>query len=89
MSNFKPQIRVITKESLWEYENQSIKRKSAFKTVYYNTYRELKKNIKKHLEENLEPMVSVYRTRRGEWGEWFEHWMLEGGKPKIVKQGWM
>jgi hypothetical protein len=88
MSNFKPQIRVITEESLREHRN-SIPQKSAYKSIQYTTYKELKKNIKKHLEENLEPTVSVYRSRRGEWGEWFEHWMLEGGKPKIVKQGWM
>ena len=87
MSNFKPQIRVITQETNKEYHWGQAK--SAFKSIPYPTYKELKKNIKKHLEENLEPMVSVYRSRRGEWGEWFENWMLVGNKPKIVKEGWM
>lgn len=33
--------------------------------------------------------VTVSRTRRGEWGEWFEHWKLEGEKLSIIKYGWM
>jgi len=88
MSNFKPEVRVITQESLREHRN-STPQKSAFISIQYPTYKELKKNLLKHLQENLEPTVSVYRSRRGEWGEWFEHWMLVGGKPQIIKQGWM
>jgi hypothetical protein len=88
MSNFKPQIRVITDETQREYRN-SFNAKSPYVTIVYNTYRELKKNLKRHLEENLEAEVSVSRSRRGEWGEWFENWQLINGKPQIVKKGWM
>jgi hypothetical protein len=88
MSNFKPQIRVITVETQREYRN-SFNAKSPYVTIVYNTYRELKKNLKRHLEENLEAEVSVSRSRRGEWGEWFENWQLINGKPQIVKKGWM
>lgn len=87
MSNFKPEVRVITQETNRDYHNRQ--GKSAFVSIQYPTYKELKKNIKKHLEENLEPMVFVNRSRRGKWGEWFENWMLVGGKPQIIKQGWM
>jgi hypothetical protein len=82
-----PQIRVITKETVWEYTNG--KRNSAFVYIRYKTYKELKKNIKQHLIDNLETTVSVYRHRRGEWGEWFEHWILKRGEPTILSQGWM
>jgi hypothetical protein len=46
---------------------------------------ELKKHIKEHLDICIETHVTVYRTRRGEWGEWFEHWVLDDGKPVISK----
>jgi len=87
MSQFKPQITIITHETRREYAN-SYGKKSPYKTIQYPTYRELKKNIKKHLEENLEPTVSVSRSRRGEWGEYFEIWEMVEGKPTIVKKGW-
>ena len=87
MSNFKPEIRVITQETNRDYHWRQ--GKSAYVSIQYPTYKELKKNLLRHLQENLEPVVQVYRSRRGEWGEWFEHWQLVGGKPKIIKQGWM
>jgi hypothetical protein len=41
------------------------------------------------LEDSIDEYVSVYRSKRGEWGEWFEHWQLDSnGKPVIIKQGW-
>lgn len=88
MSNWKPQITVITRESIRESQNH-YGSKSQYKHIRYATYKELKRNLKKHLEENVEDTVSVNRSRRGEWGEWFEHWALINGKPKIIKQGWM
>lgn len=54
----------------------------------YPTYRILVSNIKKHLAESNNNELVVYRTRRGEWGEWYEYWSLINGKPKITKQGW-
>ena len=54
------------------------------------TYKELKKNIRSLIEENREDNeVTVFRSRRAEWGEWFEKWAIVDGKPKITKQGWM
>ena len=86
MSNFKPEVRIITAETKRDFYNGQSK--SAFKTVQYPTYRELRKNLRKHLEENLEPTVGVYRSRRGEWGEWAEIWRLGNNKPTIIKKGW-
>jgi hypothetical protein len=88
MSKFKPQLTVITDETLRD-ANNSYPRKSPYKTIRYKTYVELKKNIKKHLKENLEAQISVSRSKRGEWGEWFENWRLEDGEPTIIKEGWM
>ena len=33
--------------------------------------------------------VYVFRSRRAEWGEWFERWEASNGKISITKQGWM
>jgi hypothetical protein len=87
MSNFKPSIFIITRETQREARD-SYGKKNAHRSVVFVTYRELKKHIKQVLLENLEDTVSVSRSKRGEWGEWFEHWMLIDGKPKIVKEGW-
>lgn len=63
-----------------------------YKTIYEKNYKIVKKNILTYLNECwlTEPKVNVYRSRRGEWGEWFEHWQLNSeGKPVIVKEGWL
>ena len=54
---------------------------------HFPTYRELKKNIRDYLSDVKE--LYIFRSRRGEWGEWFEKWELVSGKPKITKEGWM
>ena len=54
----------------------------------FATYSEVKKRIKDLLKVSVDNEVSVYRHRRGEWGEWFEKWSLISGKPTIIKQGW-
>lgn len=57
--------------------------------VEFGTYAELKRNIKSYLQESAEQYISVHRSRRGNWGEWFEHWVLgSDGRPKIIKEGW-
>lgn len=87
---FKPEVTIITSETQRAYWNDYNPRpKSPYKTIQYPTYRELKQNIKRHLIENTEPTISVSRSRRGKWGEWFEKWKMVNGKPKIVDQGWM
>jgi len=87
MSKFKPQVTIITHDTQREARD-SYGKKNAHRSVSYNTYRELKKNLKQHLKDNLEDTISVSRSKRGEWGEWFEHWTLINGKPKKVKEGW-
>jgi hypothetical protein len=86
MSNSKPVINFITTNSRNDYSNRN------YKVVLTLTngmiHIELKKHIKEHLDICIETHVTVYRTRRGEWGEWFEHWVLDDGKPVISNQGW-
>lgn len=56
----------------------------------FPSYAKVKKYMKRWLEESDHKKVSVYRQRRGQWGEWFEHWQFNHArKPVIVKQGWM
>jgi len=88
MANFKPQVTIITNETRREYAN-SFGKGSPYKTIQYKSYRELKKNLKRHLEENLEATIPVSRSKRGNWGEWYENWQMINGKPQIVKQGWL
>ncbi len=87
MSRFRPQLTTITDESLREAAC-SYGKKSPYITISYPTYRELKKNIERHLREARELPISVYRSKRGEWGEWYELWSIVNGKPAIVEEGW-
>lgn len=87
MPNFKPQARFATDESIRDYRNGM--RKSREITNVYETYDKLKRAMKAMLNASHDDMVYVSRSRRGEWGEWFEHWSMVNGKPKIIKQGWM
>lgn len=57
--------------------------------LQFPTYRAIKSNVKKLLSASYDNLVCVYRHRRGEWGEYFEHWSLVGGKPTVVKKGWL
>lgn len=76
MGVFKPQAHVVTRQG------------NSYRT--YPTYKLLKKDLVKliNLDEDSEGLF-VVRSRRGEWGEWFERWGLDSkGKPYIIKQGW-
>lgn len=53
------------------------------------TYREVKSRMKEFIDDSCDNEVCVYRHRRGEWGEWFEHWSMINGKPEITRSGWM
>jgi len=56
----------------------------------FKTYAELKSNLKSLIEESPDKEITVFRSRRGEWGEWFEYWKFNSKrKPVITKQGWM
>lgn len=60
------------------------------KLIQYPTYSKLRSDLKSLINESSDKIVQVYRSRRGNWGEWFEHWRLNyEGKPAIIKQGWM
>lgn len=87
MSNFKPSLRWTSEESYRDHKNGV--RKYPFMEIRYKTYKELKRNIKSALEDSVDNEVEVIRSRRGEWGEWFERWSIVGGKLKIIKQTWM
>jgi len=54
----------------------------------FPTYSEVKKRIKDLLEISDDNYVSVFRHRRGEWGEYHEKWALINGKPQIFEEGW-
>jgi hypothetical protein len=58
-------------------------------TKTFPSYRELRKNLKDLLKSDPENIVTVYRQRRGEWGEWFEKWGLLNGRPVKLKEGWL
>ncbi len=89
MSNFKPSVTFTTDESRRDYANRGYRGRS-YILKRYDTYRELKKNLKQHLEDSENHTVSVSRSKRGEWGEWFEDWGLNSErKPIVKKEGWM
>lgn len=57
--------------------------------VEYDTYRELKRDLPELIKKSDDPEgLFVLRSKRGEWGEWFERWKMIDGKPTIVKEGW-
>ena len=58
------------------------------KTVWYKTYRKLKADLKRLMREYSVDTVTVYRSRRGEWGEFYEKWELSGNKLYLIKSGW-
>jgi len=70
------------------YQLDAFQRKT-HDTRTFNTYREILKNLVSLLKEDRENIVTVYRTRRGEWGEWFEKWGLVDDKPVKLKEGWL
>ena len=55
----------------------------------YSTYRDLKRNMLKYFSDKGANLAIVTRFRRGQWGQWFEHWEEVDGKLKIIKQGWL
>lgn len=55
----------------------------------FETYKELKSNVQELITQCPNGVLTVFRSRRGQWGEWFEKWTILNGKPTIIKQGWM
>jgi hypothetical protein len=59
------------------------------KDVEFDTYAELKKHIAHYIKISHTWSIDVTRTRRGEWGQWFETWELKDGKPVMIKETWL
>tara|TARA_R110000868_G_scaffold204449_1_gene452539 strand:- start:2014 stop:2289 length:276 start_codon:yes stop_codon:yes gene_type:complete len=88
----RPQVQYVTAESLRDWQNDYSNKKSKQVVKSFPTYRELKKNmacilaVAIYLDED--DTVSVYRERKGEWGEYYEKWAIVNNKPTIIKSGW-
>lgn len=54
----------------------------------FETYSEIKRKMRELLKESDSNIVMVLRSKRGEWGEWFEYWTIQNNKPVIKRQGW-
>ena len=89
MSNFKPSIFVITEESRRAYRNDYANKLRESLHINFPTYRELKKQLLKYVNDSVDNEVTVSRSRRGEWGEYFEKWSLINDKLTCTKKGWM
>jgi hypothetical protein len=85
--NNRPGFWVTTKESRREARLSSLRKRESI-WVEAENYSKLKTQIRKYLPLSVEDKIHVYRKRRGQFGEWFEHWQLVNGRAKIVKQGW-
>ena len=59
------------------------------KGVEVKTYAEAKSRMNAFMKDSFDENVAVYRSRRGQWGEWFEFWGKVGTRCEIYKQGWM
>jgi len=57
----------------------------------FDTYNSLLKEMRAMMHDSMDNIISVTRTRRGEWGQWFERWQLDPDtkKPTIIKQTWL
>jgi hypothetical protein len=85
MSNSKPVINFITTNSRNDYSNRNYKG-SAYINKRYDTYRvKTYQRTFGYMYRNTRNSLSY---KESEWGEWFEHWVLDDGKPVISNQGW-
>lgn len=84
---FRPSVYVSVPHNYYgEFENNV---SNGFILRQFSTYEEVKKRMKSLLSISDNNEVRVYRHKRGEWGEFFEHWRMVNGKPEIVNKGWM
>lgn len=73
----------------WKPEVQYTNKYNERKHFPVNTYAEIKRRMKEFLRDSKGNEVMVSRSRRGEWGEWFEYWSMCNDTPVIMRQGWM
>jgi hypothetical protein len=57
----------------------------------YDTYAILRSKMKALMADSIDNVLTVTRTRRGEWGQWFEEWHIDEYTNKLtkVKEGWL
>lgn len=57
----------------------------------FDTYRALRKAMREMMSDSKDNIVDVTRTRRNEWGQWFERWEMnkETKELKIIKETWL
>ncbi len=60
-----------------------------YTTVIEPTYQKLLISIRKELKEDSSCTAYVVRTKRGEWGQWFEKWRTCGRKIEKYEEGWL
>ena len=60
-------------------------------TETFDTYAKLRSSMKAMMDDSIDDVIRVTRTRRGEWGQWFEVWERNNhtNKITIVKQTWL
>jgi len=85
MAQFRPQFTVYRNENNRHLFGVGI----LSKVIMFPTYRELKQKMVSVMKEYSNNEICVSRSRRGEWGEWFEYWNLHGDKVVKGKEGWM
>lgn len=57
----------------------------------FDTYSKLRSSMKAMMADSVDNVLTVTRTRRGEWGQWFENWQIDESTNKLikVKEGWL
>jgi hypothetical protein len=47
--------------------------------------------MKAMMSDSIDNVVEVTRTRRGEWGQWFERWAINEQTNKLekIKETWL
>ena len=57
----------------------------------FPTYAKLRRAMKTMMSDSIDNIVGVTRTRRGEWGQWFERWAINEQTNKLekIKETWL
>ena len=77
MPKFKPELNYIDKQG------KRISKRFPTYVLLKRSLHDIFMNEIKHGD-----VVYVSRSRRGEWGEWFEHWEIIANKITKTKEGW-
>lgn len=85
MAQFRPQFSI----TRTQYNSHLFDYNEYHKYFVFPTYRELKQKMVSIMKEYKVDEICVSRSRRGEWGEWFEYWNRHGDKLVKGREGWM